>query len=217
MKKNNGSMVDYTGQKFNYLTVIKYHGKTKINESLWECECVCGAKRIIRSFSFRSGRTKSCGCVHKLRTTHNKSKTKIYKTWSAIIQRCKNPNDRNYYNYGGRGIAVCDSWLNFENFYKDMGEIPKGKSIDRINNDGNYCKENCKWSTVKEQCNNKRNTYFITYNGKTQTLTQWSEEIMIDSHVLYTRLKRLKWSVEKTLTTKKEERKPRKRQESESA
>jgi len=206
---DNRSITDYAGQKFNYLTVIKYHGKGKNNDSLWECVCDCGAKRIITSSSFSNGRTKSCGCKHRLRTTHDMSKTKIYKIWVGIIQRCNNPNSQAYDHYGKRGISVSREWLSFENFYKDMGDCAKGMSIDRIDNNGNYCKENCKWSTMKEQSNNTRHNHFVTYNGKTQTLSQWAEEIGIPKHVLYIRLGKLKWPVEKALTTKKEERRPR--------
>jgi len=154
------------GQKYGKLTIIgrikKHHLRTR-----WECLCDCGNIKIIDQSSIRNGHTKSCGCLKKERlkgNTNNKvhgmKGTIIYQTWRAMKQRCTNKGHVNYHNYGGRGISICDRWLeSFESFYEDMGERPTGKTLDRIDSNGNYCKENCKWSTKKEQCINRRNPW----------------------------------------------------------
>lgn len=120
-----------------------------------------------------------------------------------MIQRCTNPNDKRYKNYGGRGITVCKRWRNsFEKFLEDMGEPPtKEHSIDRINNNGNYCKSNCRWVTRKEQNRNKRNNRLITYKGKTQCLIEWAEEYNINYDTLWCRIYKYGWPIEKALTT----------------
>lgn len=121
-----------------------------------------------------------------------------YRTWSGMIQRCKNPNEPAFNRYGGRGITVCDDWLNFEGFLADMGERPKGKSLDRIDNNGGYCPENCRWATRKEQSNNTRTNRRITYKGKTKTLAEWSRCTGIKPSTLRTRLWR-GWSIRRAL------------------
>jgi hypothetical protein len=112
----------------------------------------------VKSSSIINGNTKSCGCLHKeVLIKHNKSKSSIHQIWMDMKQRCLNPNNNAYKHYGGRGIKVCERWYNFENFLADMDERPKGKTLDRIDNNGNYGPSNCKWSTPKEQLRNKRN------------------------------------------------------------
>lgn len=133
-------------------------------------------------------------------TIHGVCKIPGHNSWCGMIQRCTNPKNPKWHRYGGRGIKVCDRWLKFENFYEDMGEKPKGLSIDRINNDGDYCPENCRWATPKEQARNKSTSRNITFNGRTQTLEAWSEEIGISSRALECRLFRLGWEVEKAFT-----------------
>lgn len=181
-------------QKFNHFVVLERIGTAKDGHSIWLCQCDCGTEKIIRSNNLR--RTKSCGCQ---KYKHNKTNTTIYHVWSTMIQRCTNPNNKDYHNYGGRGITVCKEWLEFSNFYKDMGECPKRRSIDRINNDGNYYKENCRWATSEEQGSNKRNNYMITFDNKTQCVAQWSRETGIHEQTLWRRI-HLKWPTEKILT-----------------
>ena len=167
--------IDLTGQKFNKLTVIKPAGKEKSGNILWECLCECGNKAVISSYNIRSGRAKSCGCLRaevsrKNNTTHNMTKTPEFKAWGNIKQRCYNKNYVGYKNYGGRGIKVCDRWLDkesgFENFLEDMGKKPgKEYSIDRIDTNGDYTPENCRWATNKEQHLNMRtNKIIIIWN-----------------------------------------------------
>jgi hypothetical protein len=118
-----------------------------------------------------------------------------------MIQRCTNPNSEYYADYGGRGITVCEDWLKFENFYRDMGDRPsKDHSIDRSDNNGNYCKDNCRWRTNKEQQNNRGNNRLLEFNGTTKTVAGWSESVGIKYDTLYSRL-RLGWSIEEALTT----------------
>jgi len=159
----NDNCKDLRNQVFDRLTVIECVGTNERNNLLWKCQCECGNIAIIVSCSLLSRMTKSCGCYGREQsrienTTHGKSKSSEYRIWSGIIQRCTNPNNNRYSDYGGRGITVCDRWLKFENFYADMGDRPDGMSIDREDNDGNYEPDNCRWATDEEQRYNKRNT-----------------------------------------------------------
>lgn len=151
------------GKIFGRLKVEKLSAKSKPKKIYWECVCECGNIVTIISSSLISGNTKSCGCLRKeltssRRSTHKKSFSSEYNTYHHMIKRCYSKNHNSYDYYGGRGITVCDRWLeSFENFYEDMGEKPSPKhSIDRINNDGNYEPDNCKWSTQSEQTVNSR-------------------------------------------------------------
>ena len=195
---------DLTGQKFGRLTVISYYGVIK-NHYYWNCICDCGKKCIVASTNLKSKRLESCGCLNKesvsiRKTKHKKSNTKLYKIWHNMKLRCYNVKNLNYKNYGGRNITICNEWQKFENFYN--WSITNGYndnlSIDRINVNGNYEPNNCRWITIKEQQNNRRNNHLLTFNGKTQTVAQWSKELNISN--LRMRLKR-GWSIERALTT----------------
>lgn len=122
-----------------------------------------------------------------------------YTAWLGAKARCKNVNGADFPNYGGRGIKVCERWNNFVNFLADMGEKPKGMMLERINNDGPYCPENCKWATRTEQNNNTRKNVFLTHEGRTQTLAQWAKELGLNDKLLYERISR-KWSFQKALS-----------------
>lgn len=178
------------------------------------CRCDCGTEHIINGQTLQSGRALSCGCLTKelnasRMTTHGMYKTRIYKIWEGMKSRCDNPHNDRYKNYGGRGIDICDSWrkdfLNFyewaiNNGYKD------NLTIDRIDVNGDYEPNNCKWSTPKEQANNRTNNRNITYDGKTLTLSQWADLLGINSYVLYHRIVSRKWTIERALTTPVKER-----------
>lgn len=208
-KSKNPKFIDREGHRYGRLTVIGFAGFIKKDPS-WFCRCDCG--NIISVFSNNLNRlhTSSCGCMVieklvKLRTTHGHSSggrtSSTYKIWHSMVQRCTNPKNRVYYRYGGRGITVCDRWLKFENFLEDMGERPENLSLDRIENNIGYFKENCRWATMKEQNNNRRDNHLITLNGKTQTLTQWAEEKAINKGTIYSRILSNRWDVERALST----------------
>ena len=129
-------------------------------------------------------------------------KTRIYFCWVNMKRRCLKEDGQDYKDYGGRGITICKEWINdFITFYKDMGDIPIGKSLDRRDNNLGYSKSNCRWATNEEQANNKRTNHFLTFKGKTQTVKQWSKELGINYFTLHKRINKHKWSVEKALNT----------------
>ena len=179
------SGLDLTNQKFGKLTVI---GKGVFAEKAktWECLCECGNTKFVKTGNLRSGSTQSCGCIRKERlqknnprTTHGLALTPTYVSWQAMKTRCTNPRYKHYYNYGGRGITFPESWNKFENFLADMGERPAEYTLERIDNDKGYSKENCKWASRKEQAANTRTAKRLTYNNKTMCMLDWSRELKI--------------------------------------
>lgn len=204
--------LDLIGQKFNRLIVIKLAGKDKNGKYQWLCRCGCKNKNmIVQSGHLRSGHTQSCGCLKiektiKRSTKHGHNKrnrtSKTYNAWKHIKERCLNQNCKEYKYYGERGITICQKWLEFLNFLKDMGEPPtKNHTIDRKNNNRNYCKSNCRWATKKQQMRNTRRNHLITAFGKTQTMVEWTEEIGISYIALSNRINKCGWSPIKALTT----------------
>lgn len=192
---------DLIGQKFGNWVVLSWHSK-KYAEQFWLCKCVCGVEKVVVGSSLKTGRSKSCGCTGKdWCRTHGMEGTSTYTIWAGMIQRCHNANAKTYPFYGGRGIKVCYEWRNsFEAFFKDMGERPKGKSLDRINNDGNYEPSNCRWATNKQQKRNRRTTTMLTFNGETLALPDWAEKLGIKRKILERRV-RDGWPIEKALST----------------
>jgi hypothetical protein len=149
------------GDKYNRLTAIKFDYRNKQSRQFWLFKCSCGNKKVIRVDRVKTGNTKSCGCLNfePTRIIHGMSCTNTYRSWADMKSRCLNKNHKKYKYWGGRGITICKEWLGkngFQNFYKDMGNKPKNKSLDRIDNNGNYCKENCRWVTIEKQNNNRR-------------------------------------------------------------
>lgn len=192
------------GQRYGKLTVIEDLGMIKRpnrkNRHFWKCKCDCGNTFEVRGDCLKSGNNKSCGCLqyeHAI-TTHNMTGTKIYGVWASMKQRCENSNDNAYKWYGYQGIKVCDEWSkSFEEFYSwaKKNGYKEGLTIERIDIKGNYEPNNCKWITQQEQLLNTRRSRIITYNGKTQTLKEWSDELGIKYMTLWARLER--WPVER--------------------
>lgn len=176
--------------------------------------CHCGKEFIVGINALKNGKSKSCGCVYKSsRRTCNfihghaaGAETTEYKSWVAMKDRCHNPNNEFFGDYGGRGISVCERWTNsFQNFLEDMGLKPSPKhSIDRFPDvNGNYCPENCRWGTKSEQANNKRSSIKVEYNGETKTIAEWAISTGIRYKTLHKRLQYFKWDISQALVNKK--------------
>lgn len=202
---------DLTGMRFGRLTAIKriadHIEPSGRKVAMWECACECGNTIAVPAKRLKGGITKSCGCLqkdHPNGTKHGFAHTTLYNIYKGMIKRCYYKSENGYKNYGGRGIAVCDEWKNDnEKFFAwaiDNG-YRNGLTIDRIDNSKGYCPENCRWVDMKAQCNNRRSNHIITYNNKSQTLTQWAEEYGIPPKTLSARILSLKWNTEKALTT----------------
>lgn len=199
------SLNDLTGQRFGKLTIIK-RATNKGKETAWECLCDCGNVCHVSVANLRSG-TKSCGCLrHEGRNAkHGKCNTRLYTIWSSMKERCFNKNSYAYKWYGMKGIIVCDEWRGengFENFYNwaMQNGYKQGLSIDRIDVYGNYEPSNCRWADMITQANNKSNTLYIRYNGKSETVRYWSEKTGMRRSTIYSRHKK-GWSAEEIFNT----------------
>ena len=155
------ALINITGQRFGRLLVIEQSFDRPSSFARWLCRCDCGSTTVVFSISLRSGRTRSCGCLHsetarKQMTTHGKTHTQVYEAWHNMWQRCTNKNYPGWKYYGGRGINAFEEWRPFEAFHAYVGEPPPGTSLDRINNDGNYEPGNVRWATQSQQLANRR-------------------------------------------------------------
>lgn len=192
--KDMTKITDLTGQTFGQSKVLKLHSRVpsgKQTVPVWLCECLgCGKKILRRSQCIRKYLGGCITCVNKSRVTHGMTKSVEYKSWQSMNQRCGNPNDDHYEDYGLRGISVSERWVNsFDNFLADMGYKPsKRHTIDRKDVNGNYTPENCKWSTPKEQGNNRRNNTLMTLNGETLTKSQWCDRFGLKQSTLRNRI-----------------------------
>jgi hypothetical protein len=199
---------ELVGERFGRLVVQKASHKDKYGKWHWNCFCDCGNITVVSGCSLRNGLTSSCGCWRKdhlseVSYIHGFGKTNIARIRAGIIQRCYNPSNKAYHNYGGRGITMCDEWkknpLTFYRWAMANG-YEKGQTIERINNDGNYEPENCRWATQKEQCNNTRHNNLITFRGETKTIGDWAKSIGTSHGTIAYRLKE-KWTDEEALTS----------------
>lgn len=191
------AFVDLKGSRFGRLKVTARFHPVKKSQTKWLCVCDCGNEIIVFAGNLTRGHTKSCGCLTlELRRTHGLTDTGEYRIYRNMLRRCCSPKDKRYSDYGGRGIGVCESWRDsFEAFYTDMGPRPSSNhSLDRINNDGWYSLENCKWSTGVEQQNNTRRNVIVEHDSRSLTLAQWARELNVNTSTLRKRLSR-GWSV----------------------
>ena len=194
-------MDDIIGNRVGRLIVEEFWGRdSKHGHPHYICRCDCGNTKVIARGSLLKNATKSCGCLrNEKRFRHGGSYDNAYWSWKAMIRRCTNPSHDSYPHYGGRGIKVCDRWMIYENFKHDMGDRPKGLSIDRIDPDGNYEPGNCKWSTSHEQSNNRRYNRIISYEGKEYTCSQLARAYGIEPSTLNMRLYRYNWPIKQAL------------------
>ena len=200
---------DLVGMKFGRLTVLRKHDKTNSGHLRWLCECECGNKTIVYGICLKRGTTKSCGCYKRDRVieTHKTVRAEnetLYNVWIGMKQRCNNQNNSHYYRYGARGIRLCDEWNNnYESFYEWAvnNGYEYGKQIDRKDNDKGYYPENCRFVTQTENANNKSTTIRCSINGEERPLKELCKEYNINYYTVYSRIFRLKWDIEKALTT----------------
>lgn len=211
------TVVDLTGKRFGRLTVLSRGGNTKDKRSTWLCLFDCGNCKVVRASNLIAGQTKSCGCLYyesrknaaqKVKGEkshlykHGLSKSRINSIYRGIKKRCYNHNEPSYPNYGGRGIRMCDIWENdFMPFYRWSMEngYSDTLSIDRIDVDGDYCPENCRWVDWKTQQNNRRNNKVIEYNGVSHTVAEWADISGVKRKTLYKRLNN-GWEFERAIT-----------------
>ena len=196
---------DLTGKRFGFLRVVKLAGRYANGPGLiWECLCDCGITSFVFASALKSGSTISCGHFRMQRllagiTTHGDTNAPIYNVWCGIKERCNCTSSSSYHNYGARGIKLL--WPDYESFKRDMlaGYAP-GLTIERMDKNGHYCKDNCRWATKTEQARNRRNNRLISFNGITKCLSAWAESTGICASAIRTRLQ-MGWSPERSLTT----------------
>lgn len=195
--------IDLIGKRFGRLLALeeseRHYSKSGIGARMWKCKCDCGNIKTLSTSNLTTGNTRSCGCLKKellirSSTKHKMSKTKIYSVWGTMKDRCFNPNASQYSDYGGRGIKVCDEWADsFQAFYNwaMSNGYQDGLTIERKDVNGDYCPENCCWIERKLQARNRRNAHYVTYNGETKTLSEWSRELHIDRKFFRNKEKKL--------------------------
>lgn len=200
------------GLRFGKLVVLSFAGRRPDapakHDFVWFCACDCGNTKVVRGVNLKLGNSTHCGCLRhennsKARTKHGLAGTRVYRIWQKMKSRCYNPSNNRFYRYGRRGIKVCDRWLHsFNNFLADMGQPPSDKhSIDRKDADGDYTPSNCHWATDVEQMNNMSTNHLITLGNKTQSVSNWCQELDRNYSTVITRLRSPKWSDETSILT----------------
>ncbi|SDH10548.1 hypothetical protein SAMN05216466_107116 [Paraburkholderia phenazinium] len=219
-QKHNTKMVDMAGQRFGRLLVLSRAATpshvSNQGRAYWLCACDCGEESVVSGKSLRTDKTRSCGCliadaakVHARVHGHARpgSHTRTYHTWQAMRRRCLQEKDSHFAEYGGRGITICERWNSFERFLEDMGERPAGLSLDRYPDvNGNYEPGNCRWATIKEQNENKRNSLAYEFKGRRLSLKDWAKETGIGYATLRDRIRNRGWTIDRALSTSPEVR-----------
>jgi hypothetical protein len=200
-----GKSINLTGQRFGRLTVLRFH-KIDNRRTMWWCRCACGQHKSADAHSLKRGSTKSCGCFHRdsiraRATIHGRSGSREYSAWENAKARCFNPHCKDFKHYGGRGITMNRAWADdFSQFYRDLGACPPKLTLERIDNEGNYEKGNCRWATMADQRVNYRDNRFLTFRGERLTIAHWADRLGLGRDMIYWRLNH-GWTVEKALTT----------------
>ena len=184
--------LELTGARFGLLTVTR---RAQTSPVMWGCICDCGNVSVVSTGRLRSGNTRSCGCrkaavLGESTTTHGMAGTRTHRIWKAMLTRTRNPNTKQYKDYGGRGITVCKRWLKFENFIADMGVAPDDRTLDRLKGSRGYSKANCRWATRTEQNQNARSNIRVVINGDSQVVAEWARRLGTRKSVIYGRIKR---------------------------
>lgn len=195
---------DLTGTTFGSLVVVGFACRRgRWNRPHWWCLCVCGTTKTVAGGHLLGGDTVTCGCHRGAgMRTHGMGREPTYRSWQAAKERCHNPHNERFPDYGQRGIIVCDRWRNsFDNFLADMGVAPDGHTLERIDVNGNYQPDNCRWATPLEQANNKRNNRRITFNGETKTVNEWARSLGMGRSTILTRIDILGWPVAEAMQT----------------
>ena len=198
--------IDLTGKRFGKLTAVSFDHMSG-TRSYWKCICDCGCTCVVGADHLKKGDKLDCGCENRkkappIHAKHNMSNTRLYTIWALMKYRCCNPLRKEYHRYGGRGIKVCDEWMEFDSFIQWALEngYSDGLTLDRVNNDGNYEPSNCRWVTRHDQAYNKSTNRHITHKGATKTITQWAIENNIPYYVLKKRIDVLHWDFERAIT-----------------
>lgn len=204
-----GKYRDLTGERFGRLTVVGQAGRGNSKQILWKCECDCGGTAIVPTYHLNSGHTKSCGCHRRETATevgaqhkkHGMTGNRMYRIWRGMRQRCMDPNYHSFREYGGRGITICPAWGDFEAFrdWALANGYQDNLTLDRKDTNGPYSSENCRWATMTEQQNNKRNNRILTYDGETHTAPEWARMTGIPVTTIYNRME-YGWTAERILT-----------------
>lgn len=198
-------LIDLTGKKYNHLLVIERAENSHCGVSRWKCLCDCGNETIVRAANLKNGAVKSCGCLRSKpwNKKHGLSNTRLYRKWQSMKRRCYDISAPQYKHYGGRGICVCDEWKNNFEAFQDWSLLTMGDeslTLERIDVNGDYSPDNCTWVDKKSQANNRTSCVMITYQGKTQNLMQWCEELGKDYKLVHCRMFRSRWTFEDAIS-----------------